>query len=106
MIERYTIVTALLISALAPMAVAQAPRIDDIAPSLSAVESISKPGLDAAALTREPGPTAPPRAPREAAQDAQKQYGGRVLSVRLIKDKYRVKLLKDGEVRVVQVPAR
>lgn len=106
MIERYMIVTGLLISALVPAAAAQVPRLDDIAPSISAVESISKPGLDSAALIREPVPTAPPRVPREAAQDAQKQYGGRVLSVRLIKDKYRVKLLKDGEVRVVQVPAR
>lgn len=46
------------------------------------------------------------RPPGEAALDAQRQYGGRVLSVRLVEDQYRVKLLNEGEVRVVQVPAR
>lgn len=48
----------------------------------------------------------PLRSPRDAAIDAQQRYGGRVLSVRLDQESYRVKLLKDGEVRVVRVPAR
>ncbi|MBI2382909.1 MAG: peptidase [Gammaproteobacteria bacterium] len=41
--------------------------------------------------------------PRQAARIAQERYGGRVLDVRPAERGYRVKLLKDGEVRVVHI---
>jgi uncharacterized membrane protein YkoI len=46
--------------------------------------------------------------PRQAASIARERYGGRVLSVHLPEpgNVYHVKLLKDGEIRVVTVPAR
>ncbi|MCI0749917.1 MAG: hypothetical protein L0Y32_05175 [Nevskiales bacterium] len=51
--------------------------------------------------TREPTPRDPPRtSPETAARQAQQQNGGgRVLSVDRGENGYRVKLLKDGEVR-------
>lgn len=47
--------------------------------------------------------------PGEAARRARQRYGGRVLGVELARDGapyYRVKLLRDGNVRVVRIPAR
>ena len=46
----------------------------------------------------------------QAARKAREQYGGRVLSVRLEEPQgqspfYRVKLISDGNVRVVEIPA-
>ncbi|MCO6441913.1 MAG: hypothetical protein J5I81_12720 [Nitrococcus mobilis] len=46
--------------------------------------------------------------PAEAARRAQQRYGGRVLGVELARDGapyYRVKLLRNGNVRVVRIPA-
>lgn len=46
--------------------------------------------------------------PWEAARQAQQRYGGRVLSVELVRagaPYYRVKLLRNGNVRVVRIPA-
>jgi hypothetical protein len=46
--------------------------------------------------------------PWEAARQAQERYGGRVLSVELVRagtPYYRVKLLRNGNVRVVRIPA-
>lgn len=46
--------------------------------------------------------------PGEAARRAQLRYGGRVLGVELVRDGapyYRVKLLRNGNVRVVRIPA-
>lgn len=51
----------------------------------------------------------PEISPREAARIAQaRNGGGRVLAVRLMPERrsYRVKLIKDGEVRVLNVPAQ
>ena len=49
------------------------------------------------------------RSPRAAARAAQRRFGGRVLSVQLERGGgapvYRVKLISDGVVRVVRVPA-
>lgn len=42
----------------------------------------------------------------EAARIAQRRHGGRVLDVRPAAGGWRVKLLRDGEVRTVFVPAR
>lgn len=45
--------------------------------------------------------------PRQAARIARRQNGGgRVLGVKLRGDIYKVKLLRDGEVKIVHVPAR
>lgn len=45
--------------------------------------------------------------PSQAAREAQMRYGGgRVLSVDPAGDGYRVKLLRDGDVRVVFIPNR
>lgn len=45
--------------------------------------------------------------PGQAAKEAQRQYGGgKVLSVDPSGDGYRVKLLRDGDVRVVFIPNR
>ena len=45
--------------------------------------------------------------PKDAANIArQENGGGRVLAVKLIGEVYRVKLIRDGEVRTVRVPAR
>jgi hypothetical protein len=66
-------------------------------------------GVQAREPMRDPPPTTliPPRSSGpglsadEAAVRAQHQYGGRVLAVRPEGSGYRVKLIKDGEVRVV-----
>ena len=45
--------------------------------------------------------------PPQAAREAQMRYGGgRVLSVDAAGDGYRVKLLRDGDVRIVFIPNR
>ncbi len=47
--------------------------------------------------------------PGEAARRAQQRYGGRVLGVEFARDGapyYRVKLLRNGNVRIVRIPAR
>ena len=45
--------------------------------------------------------------PSQAAREAQMRYGGgRVLSVDAAGDGYRVKLLRDGDVRIVFIPDR
>lgn len=41
--------------------------------------------------------------PSEAARQVQRRHGGRVLAVQPDGDGYRVKVLKDGEVRIYQV---
>lgn len=41
--------------------------------------------------------------PSEAARQVQRRYGGRVLAVQAEGSGYRVKVLKDGEVRVYEV---
>lgn len=49
----------------------------------------------------------PRMTPGQAAKEAQRQYGGgKVLSVDPSGDGYRVKLLRDGDVRVVFIPDR
>ncbi len=48
-------------------------------------------------------PTAPQISPAEAARQVQRQHGGRVLSVQPQGGGYRVKVLKDGEVRMYVV---
>ncbi len=50
--------------------------------------------------------TAPSHAltPEEAATQAQRSYGGKVLDIRRARDgRFRVKILKDGRVRVIKV---
>ncbi len=45
--------------------------------------------------------------PAEAASLAQRDYGGRVLDIRSGKDgRYRVKILKNGRVRVIEIDSR
>jgi len=41
--------------------------------------------------------------PEQAAREIQRQHGGRVLSVQADGNGYRVKMLKDGEVRIYQI---
>jgi hypothetical protein len=41
---------------------------------------------------------------KQAASQAQKLYGGEVISVKSRGDHYRIKLLKDGRVRSVRIP--
>lgn len=41
--------------------------------------------------------------PNQAARSAQRQYGGEVLAVETLRDNYRVKLLVNGEVKIVTV---
>lgn len=49
----------------------------------------------------------PRLSPGQAAREAQRQYGGgKVLSVDPAGDGYRVKLLRDGDVRIVIIPDR
>lgn len=60
--------------------------------------------------TPAPGEAGQPRiSPAEAAARARQRYGGKVLDVSLerrgVRPHYRVKLLKDGNVRSVRVPA-
>lgn len=50
---------------------------------------------------------APQISPAQAAERARKQHGGKVLSVDLVRGgaQYRVKIIHNGNVRVVRVPA-
>ncbi len=41
--------------------------------------------------------------PEQAAREIQRRHGGRVLSVQADGNGYRVKMLKDGEVRIYQI---
>ena len=48
-------------------------------------------------------PSAPAFSPDDAAREIQRRHGGRVLAVQPDGSGYRVKMLKDGEVRIYQV---
>lgn len=64
----------------------------------------SKSGLPAA-FTLPQDVVLPERTPNEAAEKAQEMTGGgKILSVEPVSGGYRVKLLKDGEVKIVMVP--
>jgi hypothetical protein len=73
----------------------------------AAAPQASPPEPHAAPQGPPPQPYAAPRHPgmsaENAALQAQRRYGGRVLAVRPEGQGYRVKLLKDGEVRSVYV---
>ncbi len=65
--------------------------------------------VDPLAATTQPDPLAGARrghaslTPADAARRVQSLYGGRVLAVQQDTDGYRVKILKDGEVRIYSV---
>ncbi|MFA5937925.1 MAG: hypothetical protein WC809_01105 [Sinimarinibacterium sp.] len=68
-------------------------RLADTAPQAAPRElPSSQQGLNESAMS-----------PSEAARQVQRRYGGRVLAVQPAGDGYRVKVLKDGEVRIYQV---
>ncbi len=62
--------------------------------------------LPALTVGAAPAPTHP-LTPQEAAAQAQRSYGGKVLDIRQSRNGgYRVKILKDGRVRVIEIGAR
>lgn len=67
-------------------------------------------GIEAGAAGDGLGPALPRqgegKTAAQAAREARERYGGRVLSVSKSGNGYRVKLLEDGNVRVVTIPAR
>ncbi len=65
---------------------------------------LPQPGLSAPRELRRPlRPPGLDMTPSEAARQVQRRHGGRVLAVQADEEGYRVKVLKDGEVRIYLV---